>query len=266
MKPLSSNSLFIGKVASYLSKVDSTNAFANNLLSKSTPIEGTVIYTDNQYAGRGQIGSKWESSVGKNITMSVILHPKFLPIVDQFKLNQAIALAIYDLLSEYVFSLNQLHVKWPNDIYVGNKKIGGVLIENRLRGNVLADSVVGVGLNINQSDFSPSLANPTSLLLETGQEQDIYDMMGRFCECLEHRYLELKSLTNKSGNSEQKYQTLDSAYLNVLYGYQEWRDFEIAATHQQIRGKIIGIDSSGRLKVQTMDKVLEFSFKEVIFL
>jgi BirA family biotin operon repressor/biotin-[acetyl-CoA-carboxylase] ligase len=266
MKPLSSNSLFIGKVTSYLSKVDSTNAFANNLLSKSTPIEGTVIYTDNQYAGRGQIGSKWESSIGKNITMSVILHPKFLPIAHQFKLNQAIALAIYDLLSQYIFPLDQLRVKWPNDIYVGNKKIGGVLIENRLRSNLLASTVVGVGLNVNQSAFSPTLINPTSLILETGEEEDVYDMMGRFCECLEYRYLELKSFANKSGTSQQKYQSFDSAYLNVLYGYQEWRDFEIAATHQQIRGKITGIDSSGKLKIQTINKTLAFSFKEVIFL
>ena len=94
------NNLFIGKVAKFLSTVDSTNAFAINLLAKTNPIEGTVIYTDKQQAGRGQIGSKWESQAGKNIIMSVILYPDFLPVVHQFKLNQVVALAVYDL---YVF-------------------------------------------------------------------------------------------------------------------------------------------------------------------
>ena len=256
MKPILSNSLFIGKVANYLSRVDSTNTFAKNLLSKSSPTEGTVIYTDDQYAGRGQVGSKWESSIGKNIVLSVILYPKFLPISQQFKLNQAVSLAVYDLLSPYV-PPERLHVKWPNDIYIDNKKLGGILIENRLQGSLLAHSVIGIGLNINQMDFSPKLPNPTSLILETGQEQDIYKIMGQFCELLEYRYWQLKA---------GKYKDLDRDYLHTLYGYQQWRNFEIATTKQQIRGKITGIAPSGKLQIETAEKRLEFSFKEVVFL
>jgi BirA family biotin operon repressor/biotin-[acetyl-CoA-carboxylase] ligase len=256
MKPVSSNSLFIGKVANYLASVDSTNIFANNLLTKSTPIEGTVIYTDNQYAGRGQIGSKWESAVGENIILSVILYPKFLPIQTQFKLNQVVALAVYDLLKAFVFPVNQLAVKWPNDIYIKDKKIGGILIENKLKGSLLASAIVGVGLNINQSNFSPNLPNPTSLFLETEKQEDTYAMIGLFCEHLERRYLQLKA---------GKYKSLDQDYLNVLYGYQEWRTYKVAATLATFKGKIVGISSEGKLQIQTTDELLEFYFKEVIF-
>ena len=257
MKPLSTNSLFIGKVANYLTRVDSTNAFAASLLAKSTPIEGTVIYTDDQYAGRGQIGSKWESVVGKNIIMSVILQPQFLPLRYQFKLNQVVALAVHDLLSKYIIPPVHLAVKWPNDIYIKEKKIGGILIENKLRGTTLANSVVGIGLNINQNQFPSDLPNPTSLLLETGHEQDVYEMIGRLCECLEQRYLQLKG---------QHYAALDEAYLNALYRFQTWGDFEITATKQRIRGKIIGIASDGKLQIETSRKRFEFYFKEVAFL
>jgi len=256
MKPVSSNSLFIGKVANYLASVDSTNIFANNLLSKSTPIEGTVIYTDNQYAGRGQIGSKWESAAGENIILSVILYPKFLPIQAQFKLNQVVALAVYDLLATFIFPVDQLSVKWPNDIYINDKKIGGILIENKLKGSLLASAVAGVGLNVNQTDFAPNLPNPTSLQLETGNRQDIYDMIGLFCEYLERRYLQLKAGQHNS---------LDQDYLQVLYGYQEWRSYEVAETGAMLKGKIIGISSEGKLQIQTTDRILEFYFKEVVF-
>lgn len=257
MKPISSNSLFIGKVANYLTSVDSTNIFANNLLSKSTPIEGTVIYTDNQYAGRGQIGSKWESAKGENIILSVILYPKFLPIQSQFKLNQIVALAVYDLLKNYVFPANELRVKWPNDIYIKDKKVGGILIENKLKGSLLTSTVVGVGLNINQTYFSPSLPNPTSLLLETAIRQDTYDLIGLFCEYLERRYLQLKAL---------QYDLLNKDYLEVLYGYQEWRDYKDAQTDLVFKGKIIGISSEGKLQIQTAQHIVEYYFKEVIFL
>lgn len=256
MKTISSNSLFIGKVANYLTSVDSTNAFAYNLLSKSSPIEGTVIYTDNQYAGRGQIGSKWESNEGKNITLSFILYPNFLPIQQQFKLNQAVALAVYDLLVDYIFPIDPLSVKWPNDIYVGHKKIGGILIENQLRSSTFFSSVVGIGLNINQAAFAPDLPNATSLFIETGHQQDIYKMIGRLCECLEQRYLQLKA---------KKHDLLEKDYLQVLYGFQQWRDFKITATQQNIRGKIIGISALGNLQIQTGQGVLEFGFKEVGF-
>ena len=257
MKLLYPNNLFIGKVAKFLPTVDSTNVFAINLLSKTNPIEGTVIYTDNQVDGRGQIGSKWQSKAGKNIIMSVILYPDFLPIAHQFKLNQVVALSVYDLLSKYIFPLDKLSIKWPNDIYIGDKKMGGILIENKLQSSLISQSVVGIGLNINQTSFSPDLPNPTSLVLETGEQNDRVDMIERFCECLEHRYLQLKSFRK---------QNFDDEYLQVLYGYQQWRDYEISSTKGIIRGKIVGLSKLGKLQVQTSNKQMEFSLKEITFL
>ncbi|WMX15861.1 MULTISPECIES: biotin--[acetyl-CoA-carboxylase] ligase [unclassified Aureispira] len=257
MKPVSSNSLFIGKVANYLASVDSTNIFANTLLAKSTPIEGTVIYTDNQYAGRGQIGSKWESAKGENITLSVILYPKFLPIQSQFKLNQVVALAVYDLLKNYIVPLDELSVKWPNDIYINDKKIGGILIENKLKGHVLASTIIGVGLNINQTYFSPELPNPTSLFLETNIRQDTYQLIGLFCEYLEQRYLQLKA---------EQHDLLNQDYLQTLYAYQEWRTYQDAKTKATFQGKIVGISPEGRLQIQTNQQIVAYSFKEVVFM
>ncbi|MCH2021440.1 MAG: biotin--[acetyl-CoA-carboxylase] ligase [Saprospiraceae bacterium] len=257
MKLLYPNNLFIGKVAKFLSSVDSTNLFAINLLAKTKPIEGTVIYTDNQIGGRGQIGSKWESQAAKNIIMSVILYPHFLSIPLQFKLNQIVALAVYDLLSNYIFPLDQLSIKWPNDIYIGDNKMGGILIENKLKNSLISESVIGIGLNVNQTSFSSELPNPTSLLLETGLTNDRFEMLERLCEFLEHRYLQLKSLKRQNINDE---------YLQVLYGYQEWRDYEITSTKNIIRGRIVGLTKFGKLQIQTSTKQMEFSLKEISFL
>jgi len=226
-------------------------------LAKTNPIEGTVIYTDNQVAGRGQIGSKWESQAGKNINMSVILYPDFLPIVDQFKLNQIIALAVYDFLSNYIIPLNRLSIKWPNDIYIGDKKMGGILIENKLKSSLIAQSVVGIGLNINQTSFVADLPNPTSLFLETGDNNDRVNMIEGICESLEYRYLQLKSLQKQS---------LDKEYLQILYGYQVWRNYEISSSKRIIRGKIVGLSKEGKLQIQTSNKQMEFSMKEITFL
>jgi BirA family transcriptional regulator, biotin operon repressor / biotin---[acetyl-CoA-carboxylase] ligase len=257
MNLLISNSLFIGKVANFLPSVDSTNAFALNLMSKSSPIEGTVIYTDNQYAGRGQIGSKWESQAGKNIIMSVILYPNFLPVLQQFKLNQMVCLALYDLLFPLLSTPEILKVKWPNDVFIRDKKVAGVLIENKLQGGQIAQSVIGIGLNVNQDSFPDELNKATSLINETAGKSDRMNLMGRFCELLEFRYLQLKTSRNSGINKE---------YLNILYGFQQWRDFKNVASQKIFRGKISGIDPSGKLIINTVNASLSFSFKEVEFL
>ncbi len=257
MNLLNSNSFFIGKVANFLPSVDSTNAFALKLLSKSSPIEGTVIYTDNQYKGRGQIGSKWESEAGKNIILSVILCPVFLPVMQQFKLNQMVCLALYDLLLPLLSTPECLKVKWPNDVYINDKKIAGILIENKLRGGYIGHTVIGVGLNVNQQSFPDDLSRATSLISETGEAYDRMKLMGKFCELLEFRYLQIKG----AGSSK-----IDSQYLNILYGFQQWRDFKNVASQKIFRGKISGIDSYGKLIITTVKGSLSFSFKEVEFL
>ena len=255
MQILSTNSLFVGKVAIYLEQTDSTNTYAKKLLSKSKPTEGTVIYAGQQVAGRGQIGSKWQSDAHKNILSSVILYPNFLLASQQFALNKVTSLAVIYLLQEYLSEEN-LYIKWPNDIYINDKKIGGILIENSLKGTYLQNSVIGIGLNINQEKFDSTLPNPTSLLLATAQEQAPTTLLGVLCQKLEQRYLQLRQ------NSPKIHQD----YLRFLFGYNQWRSYLLPQTNTTMQGKITGVSSFGKLQVQTQYHPLEFDLKEIKFL
>ena len=185
------NTLFLGKVHLQFPTLDSTNRYALNLISKSNPSEGTLISTDNQSAGRGQIGSKWESEAGKNLTLSIILYPQFLIPSQQFLLNQAISLGLYDFLSSYL--PKGLKIKWPNDLYVEDRKIAGILLQNTLSSQKIQSSVAGLGTNINQTVFSKELPNASSLALENNREYALSKLFTPLCLALERRYLQLKS-------------------------------------------------------------------------
>jgi BirA family biotin operon repressor/biotin-[acetyl-CoA-carboxylase] ligase len=256
IKPIISNSLFVGKVAWYKANLDSTNAYAKQLLAKSNPTEGTAIYAGYQTAGRGQFGSSWQSAPNENILLSVILYPRFLLVEQQFKLHQVVALAVYDLLSMYLLPADALQIKWPNDVYYQDQKMGGILIENELRGAYLHSAVIGLGLNINQTAFPEGLLRATSLRLQTGDAYDLVDLIGKFCGHLEQRYLQLRA---------QHYQRLETQYLQLLYGYQVWRPYKDARTGVSFRGKIIGLDAQGRLNIQSANGVHAYDFKELIF-
>jgi BirA family biotin operon repressor/biotin-[acetyl-CoA-carboxylase] ligase len=256
MNLLNSNTLFIGKVAKYLKNVDSTNSYAKQLLSKSNPIEGTVIYAANQQVGRGQIGSSWQSEPDKNLLLSIILYPRFLSASAQFMLNKAVCLAATDVLCGMGLDREQVKIKWPNDIYVGARKIGGILIENQLKGNNLHHSVIGLGLNINQIEFDSSLPNPTSVYLQIGKTKDITTTLNHYCESLEPYYLQLKAANHRS---------INRYYLERMLGYQEWRNFYHVASKKRIRAKILGVNDSGQLCLQTADNLFYCSLKEISF-
>ena len=138
--------LFTGKMSIYLPETESTNNYAMDLISKTNPPEGTCIYTAYQSAGRGQIGRYWHSETGKNILISYILYPKDLKIADQFMLNIIASLAVRDVVD--LFCLN-VKIKWPNDIYVDDKKIAGILVQSVLRNNTIKATIIGIGLNVN---------------------------------------------------------------------------------------------------------------------
>ncbi|MCB0573965.1 MAG: biotin--[acetyl-CoA-carboxylase] ligase, partial [Saprospiraceae bacterium] len=181
------NTLFIGKVYHRFDQLPSTNDHAAELIAKSTPPEGTVIRAASQTAGRGQFGSRWESAAGKNLTLSVILYPDWLEAGAQFHLSMATALALHDTVYSIVQNLpdesllkagepstvyrlpstvhrppSTVKIKWPNDLYLGDRKAAGILIQNSLSGAHLQSSILGIGLNVNQPEFDPSLPNPGS--------------------------------------------------------------------------------------------------------
>lgn len=154
------------------------------------PIEGTVITTDSQLEGRGQRSNRWLSEPGLNLTCSYVLRPAFLAAKDQFLLSACVALAVFDVVSNQVPN-NPVSIKWPNDVLVGEKKIAGILIENSLRGSKLDHSIVGVGLNVNQSDF-PEGIRATSFRSLLQKELEIEQILNELNSALEKRYLQLR--------------------------------------------------------------------------
>ena len=164
--------------------------------------EGSLVTTFNQTAGRGQMGNRWLSEPYQNLAFSIRLNPIFLQANEQFHLNKAVALAVQGVVEKYLSNAPQsspknVSVKWANDIFIGDKKVCGILIQNNLSGSSLQSSVIGIGLNINQLVFPKDL-NATSLRLETGQLFDLFDCIEQLTKGIEQRYLQLKSANNFS--------------------------------------------------------------------
>ena len=152
---------------------------------------GTTFFAHSQTAGKGQHGKSWAAEPGTHIAMSVILDCSFLSVAQQFPLSVIIALATHDLFSKYAGE--ETFIKWPNDIYWRDRKAGGILIENLLRGSIWQGSVVGIGLNLNQVNFPATLPNPVSLKQITGKNFNTVTTARKLCGCLEKRYQQLKN-------------------------------------------------------------------------
>lgn len=249
------NTHFVGKVLHRLETVGSTNDFAAQLLaSKSKPTDGTAVFSDNQSDGRGQIGSRWVSEPGKNLAISFIFYPNFLEIGQQWLISEAAALATHDFLT--VSCGIPAKIKWPNDLYFFDKKMGGILIQNSIgTGRKIESTVIGIGLNINQVSWPPELPNPVSLKTAAGRDFDLSWAVENLCKCLEIRYLQLK--TNPK--------ILDLNYLQNLYRVGEMSDFE-AADGRIFSGVIIGIRPDGRLVISETDgEMTVWEAKEIKF-
>jgi len=256
LKP-SNNSLLIGSQHIRLKRVNSTNKYALESISKSKPIEGTVISASYQYEGRGQIGRYWESEADKNITCSTILHPSFLLAHDQFQLNMAISVAMHDFINHFLNdpSLN-IRIKWPNDIYVNDEKIAGILIQNTIKGKYISSSVIGTGINVNQLDFSKNVPNPTSIFKILNSELDLDNAYAWLFRFLTKRYLQL---------SAGYIEVLNKEYLENLYRRDIWASFK-DVDDSAFNGKISGVDETGQLVIELEEEGFRsFAFREVKF-
>ncbi|GAB3514649.1 biotin--[acetyl-CoA-carboxylase] ligase [Emticicia fontis] len=243
--------LILGKNLIYLPSCHSTNDVAAEKIQNGTVFDGTVVITSDQTAGRGQRGNIWETLPGQNITMSVILKPDFLNALSQFKLNIAVSLGVYEFLNKYV--AENLYIKWPNDMYIGNQKLVGILIENTIAGSRLSTSIIGIGVNINQLSFSS--LKITSLRLATQHDEfDLVKLTEELCECLEKYYLQLKN----GHAARQKKQ-----YLQHLYRFGETNMF--SRDGSKFSGKIVDIADSGQLMIEVEGGIQYFGFKEVSF-
>nr|MBX2840321.1 biotin--[acetyl-CoA-carboxylase] ligase [Flammeovirgaceae bacterium] len=218
-------------------------------------IEGLTILTSNQTAGRGQRGNSWEAKPDENLTLSIVLTPNFLYAKEQFQLNLAVSLGIIDFFSGFLGS--ELKIKWPNDIFHKNSKIGGILIENVLKKNLIEYSIIGIGLNINQEKFD--ISNASSLKQINNKEYDLTTCVELLLEKLEKRYLQLRS-----GGPEK----MKQEYLNILFKYQEDHTFYDLRNSGKVKftGQILGINPFGKLAIVTQKgEVMYFDFKEVSF-
>ncbi len=246
--------LFVGQNFVTLKEVDSTNTFLKLMLAKSEPVpEGTVIMAEDQVAGRGQQQNKWYSAKGESLTFSLVLYPTFLPLKDQFLLTSAVSVGIHEALHPMIG--DQLKMKWPNDVYVGDKKLGGVLIENQVQGSKIKSSVIGIGLNINQVSFPDWVPNATSLKQILHTDYDIKYILLQICSHIERWYIKLMN-----GEVSQ----IQNAYRQALYWLDEPHRFK--AGQQVFEGVIKGTDAAGCLQVAHGGQLHTYNLKEIEFL
>ena len=206
----------------------------------------------DQAAGRGQIGRRWHAAPGKNLTLSVILYPKFLPASRQFRLNAAVSLAIATTVQELLPGPARVRIKWPNDIYVGDRKICGILIQNGVQRHHLAYSVIGIGLNVNELDFPAELPNPTSLAREAGRAFELERVAQHLYTQLEATYLRLRR------------GEVARAYAQLLYRRGVPSYFR-RADGSRFRGTIVQVDEQGRLLVDSERGREAFALREISY-
>ena len=197
-----------------LDSVNSTNNYTATLINGNAA-EGTVVITHEQTAGRGQRGNLWISEPGKNLTCTYLLRPKFLRISDQFILNKAIALAAAKAIQQFIPS-NDVHIKWPNDIFLQNKKVAGILVETSMQGGHIVSCLAGIGINVNQQQFQAESGNPISICEVLETELKLDDVLNALSENLEVLYLQLKA---------GKFENIDLSYNNLLWKKGETHTF-----------------------------------------
>lgn len=214
---------------------------------------GDIITAEYQTAGRGQRGNRWSSVEGKNLMLSLVLEPTFLHASRQFLLSEAVALGLVDTLAEFGIGAR---IKWTNDIYVGDSKICGVLIEHDLCGAHLARTIVGIGLNVNQVEFDPALPNPTSMSRLAGREFDREEVLQTLARKIMARYNELAE-----GASEQ----LQSDYHALIYRRDEAHTYRLP-DGTPFEGTIRRVEADGTLIVEHSDGSEQgYLFKQIEF-
>ncbi len=251
MYKIPANTLFLGKNLVFMPECHSTNTFALQLCQETPfPAEGTVVIAARQAQGRGQQGNDWEAEPGKNFTLSMILYPTFLAITNQFYLNIFTALAIQDYLQQK--SCANVRIKWPNDVFIGEKKVCGILIENQLKRNLLANTVIGIGLNMNQRQFAVKSATSLGLVLD--REFELKDELEILLGRIEARFLQLR---------HGEFDRLMKDYLKAMLWINEMHIFHAGGVY--FEGSIRGIDQSGRLRVAVGNDEKAYGTREISY-
>lgn len=244
--------LVIGNPFHVLDRIDSTNNYAMGRVNEGAVADGTTWFAMEQTAGKGQRGRQWHSGPGENIMLTTVLQPT-LALSQQFMLSVAVALGAYDFFSKYAG--DEARIKWSNDIYWRDRKAGGILIENVLRGNVWQYAIAGIGININTARFPEHLSNPVSLRQITGKSWDSVELARDLCNCLEQRYSRLQAGIFNDMLEEYKSRLIR---FNEPALYK--KDGEI------FQGLIRDVLPDGRLCLEKGKEMLELGFGEVEFI
>lgn len=237
----------------HIEETDSTNNYLKNLLLRQDVEEGTVIFTDFQTSGKGQKGNGWESERGKNLLFSVVLYPSMIKASGQFVISQIASLAVADVLSQYT---EDITIKWPNDIYRKKKKICGILVENDLMGDTICQSVLGIGININQEKFESNAPNPVSLRQITGKKYGLKKLLDQVVQNILFNYSVLKS---------DNINYIRERYARFLYqrtGFHLYSD-----GNHTFSARIKEVEDTGLLVLETeKGEIRKFTFKEIVYL
>ena len=236
-----------------IDETDSTNRWMKELIQLH-PSEETqhemVVVCDYQTAGRGCGSNSWEAEPGKNLLMSVLMHPKKVSARTQFIITQIVSVALCRTIETVIGSEHRVTIKWPNDIYVGDKKICGVLIENSIAGRRIKDCIIGIGLNVNQTEFRSDAPNPVSIAQLTGKETDREEVLNTFLEELS------KQCENRNIHHD---------YLRKMYRRNGMYPFETEGS--RFMARVAGVNDDGRLMLEDEDGIAHlFRFKEVTFI
>lgn len=231
--------------------LDSTNSYATELLKSENIREGTIIWAIEQTNGRGQQATKWQSAANMSLTFSQILHPHFLKVSKIAYLGMIIALAVQESLAE--LTNEKIMIKWPNDIYFNNRKICGILIENGIKGMNLSHAIVGIGVNVNQTNFRADASNAISMHQISNKAFIIEDVLVKIQHNIAEKYAMLE---------EEKYQTIKWQYLQNLIGFHH--EVNIESESYNGKAQVIDILDNGKIVLQNSNaQQLEFGIKEV---
>lgn len=247
----------MAKCIKWFEIIDSTNYEANRQMDQVEDF--TVFAARYQTNGRGQKGNSWESAIGENLTFSILVKPKFIKAEDQFLISQITTLGIINYLRDRGVTAS---IKWPNDIYVNNRKICGILIEHYLGGDKLSASIIGIGLNLNQKKFASDAPNPTSVINETGKSMVLENELEQLVSSIEGLYNDIdvdhyEDLANKT----------ETDYLSHLYHINEFHLYEDTSTKEQFEAKITGIDRCACLLLERRNGgVKSYAFKEIRYI
>lgn len=236
----------------YLDKCGSTNVFANVLIKNNLIEDFTIVIAEHQTQGKGQANMDWQSEDGKNLTFSIVIKPHFLVAENLFYLSIIASLSVQDSLA--YFGIKDLKIKWPNDIYVMNKKICGILVESHIQDKNVNSSIIGIGLNVNQKLFLSEKAISASLVLnkEIYKDDLLIEILKKFSD-------------NYSLLVNGDYHLLHELYMKNLYRYNELHTFK--NSNEVFQATISGITRDGHLLVRLLDgSMLEYSSKAIEFI